>query len=104
MESPDTLIDSAASAWVAGPFFTLPSATENSLLWQGQVMTPSVIPVTAQPACVHFDENALNVPAVGWVTTTPLSANILPPPSGMSEVFARAVPDESSSDPHAVSA
>lgn len=59
MEPSDTLIDSAASALVAGPFFTLPSATENSLLWHGQVITPLVMPVTAQPACVHFDENAL---------------------------------------------
>jgi hypothetical protein len=72
------------------------------------------------------------VPFVGWVTTTPWSLKILPPPSGMSAVSARAVPprepdealapeslplafapawvfeeeesDEPSSDPHAVSA
>lgn len=61
-------------------------------MWHGQVMTPLVMPVTAQPWWVHFDENALNSPAVGWVTTTPESLKILPPPSGMSEVFPRTLP------------
>src|SRR6478735_1428339 len=80
-------------------------------------MTPFAMPLTAQPAWVHLDENALYVPAFGWVTTTPLSANTLPPPSGMSAVLASSVPaafpaaplsdpvvEALSSAPHAVSA
>ena len=59
IESPLTVIFSAGSGLVAGPFFTLPSVTENSLLWHGQVMTPLVMLVTAQPWWVHLDENAL---------------------------------------------
>lgn len=43
-----------------------------------------------QPACVHVGTNALNTPAVGWVTTTPCS--ILPEPTGMSEVLASTWP------------
>lgn len=36
---------------------------------------------------MHFAENALNCPAVGWVTTTPCAAKIFPPPCGMSDVL-----------------
>jgi hypothetical protein len=104
----------AGSGLVAGPRATLPSAAENSLWWHGQLITPSAIPVTAQPWCVHVDENALNWPFTGWVMTSCRLSKILPPPSGMSAVFASTVPgdaadpvepdDDVSSDPHAVSA
>src|ERR1700712_3843129 len=55
-------------------------------------MVPLLIFETAQPWWVHLEEKALNWPAVGWVTPTPLSAKTLPPPSGMSAVFASAPP------------
>ena len=56
----------------AGPFFTLPSVTENSLPWQGQMMTAVLdAPSPGTAWWVQLVENALNSPAVGWVTTTP---------------------------------
>src|SRR5260370_15027982 len=51
-------------------------------------MVPPVTLPTMQPWCVHTAVNASNVPAVGWVITIFLSARILPPPTGISEVLA----------------
>ena len=52
------------------------------------MMTPFDTSLTVHPWWVHTAENALNWPAVGWVTTTFWSAKIVPPPSGMSAVVA----------------
>src|SRR3954447_976519 len=82
IESPLTVISTDGSGLVAGPPCTLPSVIEKLLLWQGQLMTPSVTLFTAHPWWVQVAENALNSPAVGWVTTTLLSAKTFPPPSG----------------------
>jgi hypothetical protein len=49
-------------------------------------MVPSAILFTSQPACVHVDENPLNTPALGWVTTT--LSTMIPDPTGTSAVFA----------------
>jgi len=43
--------------------------------------------VTGQLWWVQIELNALNSPAVGWVTTAWRSARILPPPTGMSAVL-----------------
>jgi hypothetical protein len=53
-------------------------------------MVPPDTSFTAQPACVQVAENALIVPSLGWVMTTPLSAKTTPPPTGMSDTSARA--------------
>jgi hypothetical protein len=71
IESPSTLICFAGRGLDAGPPFTLPSAALNSLPWQGQWMIPSDTLFTEQPWWVQIDENALNSPEFGWVTTTP---------------------------------
>ena len=47
----------------------------------------SVTSVTGQFWWVQIELNALNSPAVGWVTTAERSAKILPPPTGMSAVL-----------------
>ena len=65
-----TAIVSAASAEGAGPPATDPSAMWNLLPWHGQLMVPPETLLTVQPACVQTAVNALNVPALGWVTTT----------------------------------
>ena len=40
IESPLTLMATALSALLAGPFATEPSATLNALPWHGQLMVP----------------------------------------------------------------
>jgi hypothetical protein len=87
-----TAIVAADSGEGAGPPATDPSAMWNLLPWHGQLMVPPETLLTVQPACVQTAVNALNVPVLGWVTTTLWSANTLPPPSGMSDVAARTVP------------
>src|SRR3954454_13501562 len=64
----------------AGPSVTEPSATENLLPWQGQLMVPPATWLTVQPACGQITPNALNSPFLGWVTT--VSPTITPPPTG----------------------
>ena len=46
---PLTLICFAVSAFEAGPCLTEPSAAENWLLWQLQLMMPFVTSVSGQP-------------------------------------------------------
>src|SRR5687767_3422957 len=92
MASPVTLMATAASALPAGPAATEPSATLNLLPWHGQLIVPPETSPTTQPAWVHTAEKHLNWPAVGWVTTIFWSSKILPPPTGMSEVFAKPPP------------
>src|SRR4051812_5685370 len=92
MESPSTAIFLAGSGFLAGPSATEPSAILNLLPWQGQSTVPSAILSTVHPWCVHTVEKATKLPFVGWVTTTPFLAKILPPPTGISEVLARATP------------
>ena len=72
----------AAATW-RGRRPPTPSAIANLLPWHGQTITPSATDLTLQPWCVQVAEKALNSPAVGWVTTTSLSANTVPPPTGM---------------------
>ena len=48
---------------------------------------------------MQIAENALNSPAVGCVTTTFCSAKTVPPPTGMSEVFASASPAGGDGEP-----
>lgn len=67
---------------MAGPLATEPSAMLNLLPWHGQLMVPPDTEPTVQPACVHTAENALKVPAVGWVTTTCWLGKTRPPPTG----------------------
>src|SRR5689334_3558106 len=80
----------------------------NRLLWQGHTMYPLLISATAQPWCGHVVLNPLNSPAAGCVTTTPASAKILPPPTGMLLVVPNApldgvapAPDAAPPLPHA---
>ncbi len=60
----------AGSGCVAGPFFTLPSAAENSLWWQGHLITPPAISFTAQLVGALGRER-LELALRRWVTTTP---------------------------------
>src|ERR1700722_20464918 len=53
-------------------------------------MVPLLIWLTMHPMWVHTALNALNSPAVGWVTTTFWTVKILPPPAGISAVAASA--------------
>src|SRR5882757_6917383 len=87
MESPCTETALASSGSFAGPLTTAPSRL-NLLPWHGQSMVPSSIFDTLHPACVHTEENPLNTPAVGCVST--MSSRITPEPTGTSAVFARA--------------
>src|ERR1700750_3410901 len=77
-----------ASAEGAGPVTTEPLAMLNLLPWHGQVTVPPDTLETAQTWWVHTAVNAANEPARGWVITIFLSARILPPPTGTSEVRA----------------
>ena len=63
-----------------------PVAASKWLWWQGQTIWLPSTDATVQPWCGHTASNALNVPAVGWVTTVWLSAKTLPPPTGISDV------------------
>ena len=60
------------------------------LPWHGQSMVPLLTWLTMQPMCVQTALNALNSPAVGWVTTTLGPVKIVPLPTGMSLVAASA--------------
>ena len=87
ISSPATVIGTSRRADVAGPLLRpSPFSMENLLPWQSQLMVPSETLATRQPWWVQTAENALNSPAVGWVTTTFWSAKIVPPPTSMSEV------------------
>ena len=77
-----------ASADGAGPATTEPLAMLNLLPWHGQLTVPPDTLETVQPWWVHTAVNAWNEPARGWVITIFLSARILPPPTGTSEVRA----------------
>jgi len=77
-----------ASADAAGPVTTEPLAMLNLLPWHGQLTVPPDTLETVQPWWVHIAVNASNEPARGWVITIFLSARILPPPTGTSEVRA----------------
>ena len=76
------MVFTEGSAEGAGPLCTLPSVMENVLPWQGQTITPPCTPDTVQPWWVQIAENALNSPAVGWVTTTVGLSSTTPPPTG----------------------
>src|ERR1700754_882945 len=82
----------AGSGDSAGPRTTEPSVAENRLPWHGQLTVPSDTWETVHPSWVQVEENALNWPAVGWVTTTCRSAKIVPPPTGTSAVLVSAAP------------
>src|SRR5215470_924458 len=90
MRSPETLIASAASGLGAGPPTTEPSLMLNWLPWHGQSIVPSLIWLTMHPMCVQTALNALKSPETGCVTTTFSAAKILPLPTGISLVAARA--------------
>src|SRR5689334_12025515 len=84
----------AGSVFGAGPATTEPSAMANSLPWHGQLIVPFSTDDTVQPWWVQIAENALNVPALGWVITMAASVRMMPPPTGTSLVavsFAPAV-------------
>src|SRR3954454_12804200 len=86
MFSPSSLTGFLGSARGAGPRTTLPSLMEYWLPWHGHWMMPLLIVWTVQPRWVQVDEKPSNSPAVGWVTTMPLSAvRITPPPIGTFE-------------------
>src|SRR5215468_2826328 len=87
---PETLIASAASGLGAGPPTTEPSLMLNWLPWQGQSIVPSLIWLTMHPMCVQTALNALKSPETGCVTTTFSEVKILPLPTGISLVAARA--------------
>src|SRR3984957_20768641 len=90
MLPPLTLICSAGSGLGAGPATTSPVAMLYWLPWHGQSMVPLLTWLTMQPMCVQTALNALNSPAVGWVTTTLGPEKIVPLPTGMSLVAASA--------------
>src|SRR5436305_416790 len=82
--------------WVCGlspgpATFTDPSVIEYRLPWHGQLIVPSLTSLTGQPWWVQTAENALKVPAVGWVTTTDWLMTV-PPPTGTSDFFVVNVP------------
>jgi hypothetical protein len=78
------------SGVLAGPCTTEPSASAKLLPWHGQLTVSAVMVLIVQPWWVQVAENATNRPAVGWVITTSASAKTFPPPTGMSDVAARA--------------
>src|SRR6516164_4251462 len=88
---PETLIVSAASGLGAGPLTTEPSLMLNWLPWHGQSIVPSLIWLTMHPMCVQTALNALKSPETGCVTTTFSGVKILPLPTGISLVAARAL-------------
>src|SRR5437764_15319777 len=88
MEVPWTLMLTGARDDAAGPLTTEPLLMLKRLPWQGQLMVPLETLPTVHPACVHTAVNAWNVPDCGWVITIFLSARIVPPPTGTSEVLA----------------
>ena len=90
MEVPCTLMLTGGSGDAAGPLTTAPLAMLNLLPWHGQLIVPPDTLPTVHPAWVQTALNAWNAPDFGWVITIFLSARILPPPTGMSEVLASA--------------
>src|SRR5215469_272590 len=90
MRSPETLIAWAASGLGAGPPTTDPSLMLNWLPWHGQSIVPLLIWLTMHPMCVQTALNALKSPETGCVTTTFSAVKILPLPTGISLVGARA--------------
>src|SRR5918992_2216552 len=90
IESPWTLIRLRDSGLDAGPPATVASSTENLLPWQGQLITPSATESTVQPRWVHTALKQRNSPSVGWVITSFSPSITVPPPTGMSVVFASA--------------
>src|ERR1700757_2418394 len=80
----------AASGLGAGPWTTEPSLMLYLLPWHGQSMVPFETRLTIQPWCVQIAVNALNDPVCGCVITMFTPSMILPPPSGIWEVVARA--------------
>src|SRR5215475_13583756 len=90
MRSPETLIAWAASGLGAGPPTTDPSLMLNWLPWHGQSIVPLLIWLTKHPMCVQTALNALKSPEAGCVTTTFSEVKILPLPTGISLVAARA--------------
>jgi hypothetical protein len=89
IEVPWTVILTAASGRVAGPFTTEPLTALYLLPWHGQSMVPPPTWSTMQPWWVQMAVNAWKAPAVGWVITIFWVVRILPPPTGMSVVVAR---------------
>ena len=90
MLPPLTLICAAGSGAGAGPATTAPVVMLYWLPWHGQSMVPLLTWLTMQPMCVQMALNALNSPAVGWVTTTLGPVKIVPLPTGMALVAASA--------------
>src|SRR5215831_7892537 len=88
---PETVIASAASGLGAGPLTTEPSLMLNWLPWHGQSIVPSLTWLTMHPMCVQTALNALKSPDTGCVTTTFSGVKILPLPTGISLVAARAL-------------
>src|SRR5689334_98251 len=82
----------AGSGLGAGPATTEPSVIANSLPWHGQLIVPFSTVDTAHPWWVQIAENALNVPALGWVITNWASVRMTPPPTGTSAVAASLPP------------
>src|SRR6516164_9589447 len=87
---PLSLMGSAGSGLGAGPATTAPSLMLYWLPWHGQSMVPFEIWLTMHPMCVQTALKALKSPEVGWVTTTFSAVKILPLPTGISLVVARA--------------
>src|SRR6516164_8961537 len=88
---PLSLMGSAGSGLGAGPATTAPSLMLYWLPWHGQSMVPFEIRLTMHPMCVQTALKALKSPEVGWVTTTFWAVKILPLPTGISLVVARAL-------------
>src|SRR4051812_24624552 len=98
IEFPSTLICSAGSGFGAGPASTEPSAMRYLLPWHGQSMVPFATVPTVQPWWVQIAEKALNSSFFGCVTTIFWSLKILPPPTGISDVFANSWPPDAFTD------
>src|ERR1700730_6150799 len=90
MLPPETLICLAGSGRGAGPATTAPVVMLYWLPWHGQSMVWLLIWLTMHPMWVQTALNALNSPAVGWVTTTCGPGKIMPLPTGILLVAASA--------------
>src|SRR5580693_5945978 len=90
MLPPETLNCLAGSGRGAGPATTAPVVMLYWLPWHGQSMVWLLIWLTMHPMWVQTALNALNSPAVGWVTTTCGSEKIMPLPTGILLVAASA--------------
>src|SRR5947199_10599619 len=88
----------------AGPLTTAPLVILNLLPWHGQLIVPPDTLPTVHPAWVQTALNPWNSPDFGWVRTIFLSARILPPPTGTSEVLASAAGAAAAPDPEAAGA